>query len=58
MNICWHKYGKWSKLVPAYEGIFQYAICAKCGKCIKRKSGNRNSHNLAVWNTDRTEDKK
>lgn len=53
--ICFHKWGKWSELVSAYSGVFQYRICEKCGKVEKKRRGCNNDFNLAIWNKNKQE---
>ena len=36
-KFCWHKWGKWSRVIQDYEGsLHQMCECQKCG-VIKRK---------------------
>lgn len=53
--FCRHDWPKWSKIVLAYSGPFQYRSCIKCNKVAKRVvSSCSNDVNLCVWNTDKS----
>ena len=37
-NFCWHKWGKWSRVIEAFTGsLHQVCKCEKCG-AIKRRN--------------------
>ena len=37
IRFCWHKWGKWSKVIESYGGsIHQVCECTKCG-AVKRR---------------------
>ena len=48
--FCFHKFGKWSELVNAHSGVYQYRVCEKCGVIEKSKRGWNNDFNLLMWN--------
>ena len=39
MIFCLHKWNKWSELVDAYNGMYQFKVCSKCGSIRKRYLG-------------------
>lgn len=38
VNLCWHKWGEYGKVIPAYSGsLHQARKCKKCGAVSTRK---------------------
>jgi superfamily II helicase len=37
IRFCWHKWGRWSKVVETYSGdMHQLCVCEKCGAITRR----------------------
>lgn len=51
--FCSHDWPKWSPIVNAYSGAYQFRSCNKCNKVVSREVSCTNDVNLAVWNTDK-----
>lgn len=52
-RYCWHDWPKWSRIVNAYDGPYQFRACVKCNKVSRRAvCDNSNGVNLNAWNAD------